>query len=270
MLLCVILALQSRLTRELEPKPFVALVSHLSVFQNAAMLTKGSYPSSRIFAARSHVSCLSERFKARPQAHSCNRDTDMMDGYDYRADFWALGILMFEMLTGYTPFYSEDKFDKFEKIKTAEFKFPRRGISNDARDLLSRLLAREASQRLGTQGIAEIKAHPFFATVDWQALADRRITPPVKPDISFTDDESPNSTPGLVDGPFAASPVSASRRSSCASGSSESSVDDNVDWVSRLCVALQSLADMAMVIAAVARFQFFPSKQCWQSCFKLF
>lgn len=79
-------------------------------------------------------------------------------------DWWALGALIYEMLTGLPPFYSRSRDEMFEKIVSASMLFPR-FISTDTRDFLSKLLHRDASSRLGSGDSdgQEIKDHPYFS-----------------------------------------------------------------------------------------------------------
>ena len=110
--------------------------------------------------------------------------------------FSRRGILIYEMLTGYTPFFSEDHMDKYKLIVSATLKFPRRGVSDNAKDLLTKLLRPQPSTRLGAGGVHEIQEHPFFKDIDWQALEERRVTPPFKPSTSIS---SPERSPMKVD-----------------------------------------------------------------------
>ncbi|ONM02035.1 AGC (cAMP-dependent cGMP-dependent and protein kinase C) kinase family protein [Zea mays] len=79
---------------------------------------------------------------------------------------------MFEMLVGYPPFYSEDPMSTCRKIVNwrSHLKFPEEAsLSLEAKDLISKLLC-NVDQRIGTKGAHEIKAHPWFAGVEWEKL----------------------------------------------------------------------------------------------------
>ncbi|RCV16993.1 hypothetical protein SETIT_3G183200v2 [Setaria italica] len=93
-------------------------------------------------------------------------------GYGMECDWWSLGAIMYEMLVGYPPFYSEDPMSTCRKIVNwrSHLKFPEEAkLSPEAKDLISKLLC-NVEQRLGTKGAHEIKAHPWFRGVQWDML----------------------------------------------------------------------------------------------------
>ncbi|KAH7047617.1 kinase-like domain-containing protein [Macrophomina phaseolina] len=106
-------------------------------------------------------------------------------GYTKTVDWWTLGVLLYEMLTGLPPFYDENTNDMYRKILTEPLHFPGPEIVPPAaRDLLTRLLDRNAEKRLGANGAAEIKAHYFFHSIDWRKLLDRKYEPSFKPSVT--------------------------------------------------------------------------------------
>ncbi|ESW15852.1 hypothetical protein PHAVU_007G107900 [Phaseolus vulgaris] len=93
-------------------------------------------------------------------------------GYGMECDWWSLGAIMYEMLVGYPPFYSDEPMLTCRKIVNWRnyLKFPEEvKLSAEAKDLISRLLC-NVDQRLGTKGADEIKAHPWFKGIDWDKL----------------------------------------------------------------------------------------------------
>lgn len=107
------------------------------------------------------------------------------NGYTRLVDFWALGVLIFEMSAGWTPFFSENRAVRYTLILESDIrtKFPKRGISEVTKAIILRLLEREPSRRLGSKGIQEIEEHDFFKGLDWEALRSKRLTPPFKPRV---------------------------------------------------------------------------------------
>ncbi|CAA0823954.1 AGC (cAMP-dependent- cGMP-dependent and protein kinase C) kinase family protein [Striga hermonthica] len=93
-------------------------------------------------------------------------------GYGMECDWWSLGAIMFEMLVGYPPFYSDDPMSTCRKIVNwrTHLKFPEEAkLSLEAKDLISKLLC-SVHQRLGSKGANEIKAHPWFDGIDWENI----------------------------------------------------------------------------------------------------
>ncbi|KAG8499023.1 hypothetical protein CXB51_005439 [Gossypium anomalum] len=93
-------------------------------------------------------------------------------GYGMECDWWSLGAIMFEMLVGYPPFYSEEPLSTCRKIVNwrTHLKFPEEAkLSAEAKDLIRKLLC-NVEQRLGTKGAYEIKAHPWFKDIEWDRL----------------------------------------------------------------------------------------------------
>eukprot|EP00475_Leptophrys_vorax_P035569 TRINITY_DN5870_c0_g2_i1.p1 TRINITY_DN5870_c0_g2~~TRINITY_DN5870_c0_g2_i1.p1 ORF type:complete len:514 (-),score=51.29 TRINITY_DN5870_c0_g2_i1:624-2075(-) len=93
-------------------------------------------------------------------------------GYGLECDWWSLGAIMFKMLVGSPPFYSDDPMTTCRKIVNwrTHLQFPEEAVlSWEARDLICRLLC-DVEHRLGTQSVDDIKAHPWFAGLPWDRL----------------------------------------------------------------------------------------------------
>ncbi len=105
--------------------------------------------------------------------------------YNKAVDWWTLGTLLYEMLVGVPPFYSENVNTMYQKILTAPLRFPNH-ISADAKSLLEMMLQRDPAKRLGSGPLDadEIKVHPFFATINWDDLIAKRVETPFKPEVS--------------------------------------------------------------------------------------
>ncbi|KAI6181956.1 CAMP-dependent protein kinase catalytic subunit [Aphelenchoides fujianensis] len=100
-------------------------------------------------------------------------------GYNKAVDWWALGVLVYEMAAGYPPFFADQPIQIYEKIVSGKVKFPSH-FSNELKDLLKNLLQVDLTKRYGNlkNGVADIKNHRWFQSTDWIAIYQRRITPP--------------------------------------------------------------------------------------------
>ncbi|KAG6041618.1 hypothetical protein E4U41_003231 [Claviceps citrina] len=117
-------------------------------------------------------------------------------GYTKMVDFWSLGVLVFEMCCGWSPFYAEDTQQMYKNIAFGKVRFPRDTLSQEGRNFVKGLLNRNPKHRLGaTDDAEELKQHQFFGDIDWDLLAKKLITPPFKPklksetDVSYFDPE---------------------------------------------------------------------------------
>lgn len=106
-------------------------------------------------------------------------------------DWWTLGVLIFEMLASYPPFYDEDPMKTYAKIMHAAIEFPRH-FSKEAVDLITGLLHPKATKRLGALkgGAKKIKTHPWFKGFDWDALYRKELSAPFIPDVKSPEDMS--------------------------------------------------------------------------------
>ncbi|XP_032519236.2 cGMP-dependent protein kinase, isozyme 2 forms cD5/T2 isoform X1 [Danaus plexippus] len=108
----------------------------------------------------------------------------MNRGHDISADYWSLGVLMFELLTGSPPFTGADPMKTYNKILKGidAVEFPR-SITRNAANLIKKLCRDNPAERLGYQrgGITEIQKHKWFDGFNWEGLAQRTLDPPITP-----------------------------------------------------------------------------------------
>jgi len=112
-------------------------------------------------------------------------------GHGKPVDWWAIGILIFEMLAGYPPFFDENPFGIYQKVLAGRIEFPRH-FDVKAKDLIKRLLVRETGKRLGClkAGAEDLKKHKWYKGMDWDLLLNRTIHPPFVPAVKSADDTS--------------------------------------------------------------------------------
>lgn len=112
-------------------------------------------------------------------------------GYNKSVDWWSLGVLAFEMLAGYPPFYDSDPIRLYEKILACKIRYP--GYFDPlAKDLLKNLLTADLTKRFGNlrNGSRDIMDHQWFKEVNWQRLARKEIEAPYVPPVTGDGDAS--------------------------------------------------------------------------------
>lgn len=110
-----------------------------------------------------------------------------LSGYGYAADWWSFGMVIYEMLTGLPPWYSDDQTEMIEGILNKSVNIPP-NMSEHAKDLILKLLDKDRKRRLGAkEGAKEIMSHPFFKEVEWVKLAKKGVQPPFTPPVSGAD-----------------------------------------------------------------------------------
>jgi len=103
-------------------------------------------------------------------------------GHGFCVDYWGLGMLVYEMMTGLPPWYTTDRSKLFKKLKSAPLEVPSY-FSPASTDCVKHLLQRNQYKRLGVNGVDEVKSHPFFQQppLDFDMLVQRRIEAPIRP-----------------------------------------------------------------------------------------
>ncbi|XP_038570496.1 ribosomal protein S6 kinase beta-2-like [Micropterus salmoides] len=112
-------------------------------------------------------------------------------GHNRAVDWWSLGALMYDMMTGSPPFTAENRKKTIDKILKCKLNLPPY-LTIDARDLIKKLLKKNPAQRLGSSkaDCADIQKHHFFKHIDWEDLLNKRVEPPYKPQLQSDEDVS--------------------------------------------------------------------------------
>uniref|UniRef100_A0A3Q0ST82 protein kinase C n=1 Tax=Amphilophus citrinellus TaxID=61819 RepID=A0A3Q0ST82_AMPCI len=151
--------------------------------------------------------------------------------YTRAVDWWGLGVLIYEMLVGESPFPGDDEEEVFDSIVNDEVRYPR-FLSTEAIGIMRRLLRRNPERRLGSgeKDAEDVKKQPFFRGMDWEALLHRRVPPPFVPSITGKEDVSNFDTEFTAEAPALTPPRE--RRSL---SRKEQDYFKDFDYVSDLC-----------------------------------
>jgi len=111
------------------------------------------------------------------------------EGHDLAVDYWALGVLIFEMVVGAPPFYAEDPMEVYEKILSGNPSMPT-FFTRNLSDLIKKLLRSQQGKRLGNTrgGTAAVVKHKWFSSFDWASIENGEAKAPYMPTIKSKDD----------------------------------------------------------------------------------
>jgi len=112
-------------------------------------------------------------------------------GHGRGVDWWALGILIYEMMVGYPPFYDENPLGIYEKILAGHAEFPR-FVDPTSKSLIRKLLTSDRTKRLGTMrgGAEDVKTHRWFREINWEDVKERKLEVPIKPQVDHPGDSN--------------------------------------------------------------------------------
>jgi len=172
----------------------------LEALHNAGIIYRDLKPENLLLNSDGHI-CVTDFGLCKQGLNTPNDKTDTFcgtpeylapeillgQGYGKGVDWWSFGSLLFEMLTGLPPFYSQDVQEMYRKIINDKINFPPY-MNEVSKDLISRLLERNPEERLIDPNL--MKRHKFFEGIDWELLYQKQIPPPYIPDVKDDADTS--------------------------------------------------------------------------------
>jgi len=178
------------------------IVCALSHLHSLGIVYRDLKPENILLNSEGHITItdfgLSKQIKADEGTHTFCGTPEYLapevlkgQGHGIAVDWWSLGTLIYEMLTGLPPFYSQNINIMYQKILNGELRFPSY-VSSEAQSLLEGLLTREVEKRLGSgpDGSGEVRKHKFFNGIDWEKLERKELDAPFKPKVKSETDIS--------------------------------------------------------------------------------
>ncbi|CAK90158.1 unnamed protein product (macronuclear) [Paramecium tetraurelia] len=120
------------------------------------------------------------------------------DGHNNMVDYYCLGALLYEFVTGLPPFYCEDKNIIYTRLLNEQVQFPKK-LSPEVKDLIKLLMIKDPNKRLGSKnGVDDILAHPWFQDIDIAKYIQKQIDPPYIPDLTKLQFKSPTTNDRIL------------------------------------------------------------------------
>lgn len=104
----------------------------------------------------------------------------LQTGHGFCVDYWGIGMLVYEMMTGLPPWYTTDRAKLFRRLKSAPLEIPS-FFSEPCAACVTAFLERNPRRRLGYHGVKQAMDHPFFRPIQFKALYTKKVTPPIRP-----------------------------------------------------------------------------------------
>ena len=123
----------------------------------------------------------------------CHEVSNLCDACYSAVDWWALGILLYEMLVGYPPFFADNPFALYQKILKGGVRFPGSSVNSTAQSAIKGFLHVNKNSRVGythKYGFEPVKKCAYFKGVDWESAKDKLIVPIVLPTVQSDGDTS--------------------------------------------------------------------------------
>ena len=177
-MICVLEYLHSKniIYRNLKPE-------NLLIKKNGYLKFVGFEIAKKIDEGRTYTMCGTPEYLA-PEIILCK-------GYGKPVDWWALGVILYEMIAGIDPFSDEDTLNVYQNILSRKLEFSS-DFDDDSKSLIKHLLEPDLSKRFGNlkNGVNDIKNHPFFRSFNWDKLMMEKIPAPYIPKINGEEDFS--------------------------------------------------------------------------------
>jgi len=174
------------------------IISGMQYLHEAGVIYRDLKPENLLLGSTGHI-VMTDFGLSKEGLHASNARTatfcgtpeylapEIIKGEEYTKaiDWWSVGTLIYEMLTGLPPFYTEDEENMYHKIMTAELVIPNH-FSPEVADIIKKFLARDPAERL--QEPSKIRSHPWFTDIDWEKLEGMEISPPFVPKVKSAED----------------------------------------------------------------------------------